>query len=152
MDAAAAAIVSAYTFDLIALSLSRLTAKVAPCRSATRALAVSNLRAFIELRLGDPGLVPSMAAAGAGMSLRYAQALVAEEGTSLARLIQERRLDHCEKTLANPAQRHRTISEISYAWGFADPTHFGRLFKKRFGMTPRDYRRTCLAGYADAGR
>ncbi len=37
-------------------------------------------------------------------------------------------------------QSHRTISEIAYAWGFADQSHFARRFREAFGMTPRDYR------------
>jgi len=145
LEPAAAATVSAYALDLISLSLFRLTEKGKPFRSTARSLAVSNLRAFIDMRLGDPELDPTSVAAGTGISLRYAQALLAEEGTSITRLIQERRLNQCERALANPARRHRTVSEIAFAWGFTDLTHFGRLFKKRFGMTPRDYRSNRLA-------
>ena len=91
---------------------------------------------------------PASAAAGAGISVRYANALLAEEGTSLLRLIQTRRLDQCARSLADPMQRNRTVSEIAFAWGFSDLTHFGRAFKKRFGLPPREYRRHRLAGQA----
>jgi AraC family transcriptional regulator, positive regulator of tynA and feaB len=66
---------------------------------------------------------------------------LAQEGTSVARLIQARRLEQCERALANPMQADRTVGDIAYAWGFSDLTHFGRLFKKRFGTTPSEYRR-----------
>ena len=32
-----------------------------------------------------------------------------------------------------------SIMQVSRESGFADPSYFGRLFKKRFGLTPRDY-------------
>jgi AraC family transcriptional activator of tynA and feaB len=34
------------------------------------------------------------------------------------------------------------ISEIAYAWGFNDLSHFNRAFRARFGMTPREWRHT----------
>ncbi|MFI5356441.1 MAG: helix-turn-helix domain-containing protein [Opitutales bacterium] len=34
----------------------------------------------------------------------------------------------------------RTISEIGYGCGFADPAYFARVFKQHKGMTPQDYR------------
>ena len=34
-----------------------------------------------------------------------------------------------------------TVSEISYALGFQYPQHLSRLFKKRVGCTPNEYRR-----------
>ena len=32
-----------------------------------------------------------------------------------------------------------SIMQVSRESGFTDPSYFGRLFKKRFGLTPRDY-------------
>lgn len=146
IDDAAAAAIARYTLDLIGLSLSATTYGAKPARSAARSLAASNLRAFVDTRLSDPAMDPAMAAAGAGISVRYANALLAEEGTSLNRLIQTRRLDQCTRSLADPAQCRRTVSDIAFGWGFSDLTHFGRLFKKRFGRTPREYRRERLVG------
>jgi AraC family transcriptional regulator, positive regulator of tynA and feaB len=145
IDAPAAITAAAYTLDLIALAVVNLTGGAPRGRSAARSLAASRLRAFIEARLGDPTLGPSSVAAGIGCSVRYAQVLLAESGTSIVRLIQSRRLEQCERALADPAQTHRPVGEIAFAWGFSDLTHFCRLFKKRFGMTPREYRRHCLA-------
>lgn len=35
-----------------------------------------------------------------------------------------------------------SITEISYQCGFTDSTYMGKQFKKAYGITPRDYRRT----------
>lgn len=144
IEDAAAAAVARYTLDLVALALSKTTRSARPTRSAARSLAATNLRAFMDLRLSDPSMDPASAAAGAGISVRYANALLAEEGTSLQRLIQDRRLEQCAQALTNPLQHHRTISDIAFGWGFSDLTHFGRLLKKRYGLPPRNYRRQRL--------
>jgi AraC family transcriptional activator of tynA and feaB len=75
------------------------------------------------------------------MSVRYANDVLARAETSIGRLVQEKRLARCRKALEDPFQEHRTVSEIAYGWGFSDMTHFGRAFKKAYGMLPRDYRR-----------
>jgi AraC-like DNA-binding protein len=90
---------------------------------------------------GSLALDSEIVAAAAGVSVRYANAVLAQEGTSIARLIQERRLARCRRAMEDPSQNHRTISEIAYGWGFSDMTHFGRRFKTAFGLSPRDYRR-----------
>ena len=33
------------------------------------------------------------------------------------------------------------MNEIAYAWGFSDPTHIGRRFKKIYGRLPSEVRR-----------
>ena len=64
-----------------------------------------------------------------------------KQGTSLERLIVSRRLDNCRRALEDPAQSHRAIGEIAYAWGFGNQSHFNRRFKAEFGCSPSDYRR-----------
>ena len=78
------------------------------------------------------------------MSVRHADALLAREGTSIARLIRSWRLARCRRALEDPLQRHRTVGEIAFGWGFSDLTHFGRRFTAAYGMSPGEYRR--LAG------
>jgi AraC family transcriptional activator of tynA and feaB len=75
------------------------------------------------------------------VSVRYANTVFAEEGTSIMRLVWARRLERCRYALEDPSQAHRTVSEIAYGWGFSDRTHFGRSFRAAFGSLPREYRR-----------
>ena len=58
----------------------------------------------------------------------------------VAQLIRETRLQACREALQNPRLRQRTILEIAGDWGFDDPSHFSRLYKLRFGRTPREDR------------
>lgn len=109
--------------------------------SAPRSLAVMRLRSVIEARLADPSLDSDSAARAAGVTTRYGNSLLEAEGTTIARLIRETRLERCRMTLSDPGQDHRTISEIAFAWGFSDLTNFGRLFSATFGMSPREFRR-----------
>jgi AraC-like DNA-binding protein len=133
--------IAEHLLDLAALALAAGTGKDRPPLSSGRALVLLHLRMAIENRLTDDTLDPSTAAAAAGISVRYANALLLQQGTSLERLIVSRRLEHCRRALEDPAQSQRTIGEIAYAWGFSALSHFGRRFKAEFGCSPGDYRR-----------
>jgi hypothetical protein len=52
-------------------------------------VALLNVRAAIESRLSDPTLDAMTVAEAAGVSVRYANALLAEENTSIVRLLGE---------------------------------------------------------------
>ena len=104
-----------------------------------KALVLLNIRAVIEARLTDPALDAQTVADAAGISERYANAALADDEMSIMRLIQARRLARCRYALEDPNQAQRTVSEIAYGWGFSDMTHFGRRFKKAYGILPSDY-------------
>ncbi len=133
--------VAEHVLDLAALALATEAGNGKPALSSGRAVSLLRLRMAIENRLTDPALNPTAAAAAAGISVRYANDLLSQQGTSLERFILSRRLERCRRALEDPRQSHRTISEIAYAWGFADLSHFNRRFKAAFGCSPRDYRR-----------
>ena len=134
------AIVKEQTLDLVAVSLARTMEDHAPRVSSARALALVSVRAAVEARLTDPALDAETVAAAAGISVRYANSVLAQENTSIIRLIQARRLARCRKALEDPLQAHRSVSEIAYGWGFSDMTHFGRRFREAYGLLPSDYR------------
>jgi len=140
MSATAEEAVSNQTLDLIAISLSKSLENHEPRVSSARAIASLNVRASVEMRLADPALDAKTVADAAGLSVRYANAVLADEDTSIMRLVQAKRLARCRSALADPLQAHRTVSEIAYGWGFSDMTHFGRRFKKAYGVLPREYR------------
>ncbi|MBE6597631.1 MAG: AraC family transcriptional regulator [Ruminococcaceae bacterium] len=51
-------------------------------------------------------------------------------------------LNHYRLSLAAEAltETESSIGEISYSVGISDPLYFSKLFKKTYGMTPREYR------------
>jgi AraC family transcriptional activator of tynA and feaB len=128
-----------HALDLIAVSLAKSIECRRPRLSSAKALVLLNVRAVIEARLTDHGLDAQKVADAAGVSVRYANAALADEGMSIMRLIQARRLARCRYALEDPNQSHRTVSEIAYGWGFSDMTHFGRRFKKAYGILPSEY-------------
>jgi AraC-like DNA-binding protein len=140
---AAEEMVREQVLDLVALSVGNAMGKDRTRVSSARAVVLMKVRSAVEARLADPGLDAHAVAVAAGVSLRYANAALAGEGTSIGRLIQSRRLLRCRRALEDPSQVHRTVSEIAYGWGFSDMTHFGRKFKAAFGFLPSEYRKAC---------
>ena len=138
---AATETVKTQTLDLVAVSLAKTREGPRPYLSSARTCALLHVHAAIEARLNDPALEADVIATAAGVSVRYANALLAQEGTSIARLIQSRRLERCHRALKDPRQVHRTVTEIASAWGFVDMTHFGRRFKAAYGVLPSEFRR-----------
>lgn len=140
LDGASGLKVADQLLDLVALALTSEKGRGAAL-SSPRAVALLRLKATVERLLIEPGLKPDQVAAEAGISVRYANSLLAEEHSSIERYIAERRLDRCRIALEDVTQSHRSISEIAFHWGFSDLSHFGRRFKARYGLTPTDYRR-----------
>jgi AraC-like DNA-binding protein len=96
---------------------------------------------YIESHLGDPDLTPMKVAEACKMTPRYLHHLFSEESETVGRYILRRRLEECSRALTSPLQRGRTVTAIAFDYGFNSPTHFGRVFRTRYGMTPREYRR-----------
>jgi AraC-like DNA-binding protein len=94
----------------------------------------------IRRDFADPDLAPGAVAAALGISTRYLQALLAGRGTSFLREVSGARLDRARDLLGDPYEHHVAIAEIAFRCGFLDPGYFARQFRKRFGVSPRDWR------------
>jgi AraC-like DNA-binding protein len=129
-----------HALDLVALSLTKSLSGARPRVSNSKNVILSNVRCVVEARLSDEKLSAETVAAEVGLSVRYANQILSYHDTSIARLIQSRRLERCRLALQDPSQTHRTVSEIAYGWGFSDMTHFGRRFKRAYGVPPKEYR------------
>jgi len=141
LDGQSAQKIADQALDLVALAYSKEGDRNGAALSSARATALLRLKAVVEAGLCDPELRPATVAAAAGVSVRYANTLLSQEGTSLERYIQDRRIERCRSALSDPAHAHRTIGEIAYSWGFSDLSHFGRRFKAEYGFSPSEYRR-----------
>jgi AraC-like DNA-binding protein len=132
-------LVANFMLDLVALSLARAVAAATPRVSSSKAMAILQIRAAVKTRLADPALDVQSIADAVGLSVRYANTILASQDTSIKRLILTERLERCRQALEDPVQSGRSVSEIAFGWGFSDLTHFGRCFKKAYGMSPSDY-------------
>lgn len=130
--------VGSHALDLVAVSLAKTMDSRQPRVSSAKALVLFSIRSVIEARLSDPKLDAQTVADAAGVSVRYANDILAHHDTSILRLIQARRLARCRSALEDPNQSHRSVSEVAYGWGFHDMTHFARRFKKAYGILPSD--------------
>ena len=140
LNGQAAEKIARQALDLIALSLAGNADIKNVTLSARKEIALLRLKAAIEGALCDHTIKPIDAATRAGISVRYANSLLAEEHTSLERYIVLRRLQRCYDALVDPAQLRRTVSDIAYSYGFSNMSHFTRRFKEQFGCLPRDCR------------
>ena len=135
-------VVQNQVLDLTAISVSQIFGTNSRVSDA-RSLALAKIHMAIETRLSEPDLDTEKVAAAAGISIRYANKVLAEYDTSIRRAILDRRLVHCRQALEDSSQSHRTLGDIAFGWGFSDLTHFGRTFKSAYGASPSDYRKSC---------
>ena len=94
---------------------------------------------FSSNKLQNEGL-PSVAycAEALHLSPNYFGDLVKKEtGRSAQEYIQSKVIDVAKERVFD---RSKSVSEIAYELGFKYPQHFTRLFKKKTGVTPNDYR------------
>ncbi len=141
IDASVGSTLADQALDLLTLAFASEAQTGGITLSSRRAAALAMLKGAIEARLYDPELKPAVAAAAAGISVRYANALLAEEGSGLERYIIGQRLERCRRALEDPLHAHRMIGDIAFGWGFSDLSHFIRRFKAEFGCTPGEYRK-----------
>lgn len=122
-------------FDLLAMALRG--ADFDHERRIAPALA-HKVQAIVEARLQDPQFSVVHIARECGLSVRAVQKMFAAMGTTPSAHIQEKRLVRAgEKLLAYP---EATITQIAFDHGFNDSAYFTRCFRRRNGMTPREYR------------
>jgi AraC-like DNA-binding protein len=93
----------------------------------------------IDMRLEGPIRVEDIARS-AGMSERSLQRFFRRQlNRTLRDEIQERRMQRAASLLVLPEW---SVAEVGRRVGIDDPGQFSRLFKKRIGLTPRQFRST----------
>ena len=81
------------------------------------------------------------AAATANLSLRTAQRLATQHGTSLQKLIDEIRLTNAKNFLSSP---EITVETVAQLLGYANARAFRRAFNRWTGLSPKEYRNKIL--------
>ncbi len=111
-----------------------------PADGAPEAALRLRITRYIRDHLADPDLSAARIASVHGISVRHLYAVLSRSGIRLADWIRTRRLAECRRELAGPAGRQRTIAAIGQSWGFVDATHFSKVFKRAYGVSPRAWR------------
>jgi AraC-like DNA-binding protein len=111
--------------------------------SNLRAVAAAHLHAIfnhIASHFSDPELSPSKVAQTMRISTRYLQRLLKTSGTSFTAHVTELRLQHAFALLTAQRKSDVRICDVALQAGFSDISHFNRLFRSRFGDTPKGVR------------
>lgn len=105
-----------------------------------KAARLNAIKTYVARHLADPGLSINAVAQAHRLTLRSVQRLFEQEGTTFSAYLLEQRLERVCQSLADPAQRDRTIGAIASAAGFGDLPHFNHMFRRRYHATPGDMR------------
>lgn len=94
----------------------------------------------IELRFADPTLTPANLAKVLNVSTRTLARSFASRNESVMRRVFDERVRRAAHLLKSPNATCRTTTDIAFACGFNDSSHFGRVFSARMHMTPTQWR------------
>src|SRR5262249_55224452 len=92
--------------------------------------------ALIEERFREPLPVAAGAESVGVHPVHLARTFRRVHQTTVAAYVRQLRIDFARSQLVGPAG----LSEIAYAAGFCDQSHFSRCFKRHTGLTPAEYR------------
>jgi AraC family transcriptional activator of tynA and feaB len=132
------------------LSLTKLTSAFSTSRPHPEvSIRVRRAMDFIEHHLGNPKLSAQSVAERQQVSRRYLDELFSRGGYRIEAWIWERRLARAAEELSCPDALHRTLLQIALDLGFKTPSHFSRAFSNRYGMSPREFRKTRAGALAE---
>lgn len=125
----------------VAGMISAYFAQVSPSEESPEVAAATclSIRQYISQHFNNPRLTPEFLADRFRISRAHLYRLFKPYG-GVSEYIKERRLIWCLAELGKPANKARRIIDIALAAGFTSETHFSRLFRQTFGITPKEAR------------
>jgi AraC-like DNA-binding protein len=123
--------------------LARLRPPLLPAADAARDVVdrILAAEAWAVPRLAQVITLADWARAAGLTPVYFGRAFKRETGLKPMEWLNQRRLQLARQQLANTRQ---SVAEIAEACGFACPFYFSRVFKKHFGHSPINYRKTQL--------
>ena len=134
-----------HAVELLAQALRESWAEQPQPSQAWREALFVRARRLIKLRFGDPALGPEALARELGVSARLLQRIFAEQGETMMKRVMAERIDRAAEMLCAADAAHRSVTDIAFACGFNDSSHFGRVFAAQMAMTPTEWRRRAPA-------
>jgi AraC family transcriptional activator of tynA and feaB len=137
LPALAASAIRNALLELIIGAASGLT-DVSPRRAASDALR-QEIEHWIGERVRAETVSPAEAGAAHGLSVRSLHRLFADAGQTFGGVVRKVRVERAKRDLALTTD---TVQTIAMRWGYADASHFCREFKRHYGITTREFRRS----------
>jgi len=109
-------------------------------RPALIAARVAAMREVIGRRAAEPDLGMAAVAAEIGLSERSGHLMFAAAGLVFSECVTEARLEAIQTWFRDG--RPGPIIDLAFAAGFGDIANFNRVFRRRFGKTPTEMRRS----------
>lgn len=103
------------------------------------------IKAYIVANIRDPDLSIDKIARHFSCSKRNLHKVFRDEGSTLNKFLWSIRLERCRDALRDESLCNRSITEIAYMWGFNNSSHFSRVFRAQFGISPREFRSRSVA-------
>lgn len=100
---------------------------------------LTQIKDYITLNLANPLLSPEYIARNFRISLRYLYNLFENDDATLCQFIMNERLILANKRLLQESST-KSISEIAFDSGFNNVSHFCKIFKKKYNVTPSELR------------
>lgn len=121
-------VVGAFTTEAVAGQ------KLVPAMESVR---LASMRTYIRAHLGSTALTPEHLCRHFGCSRAQLYRMFAPLG-GVSVYIRGARLNRCLEEFTRPGGDRRSIVEVALLWGFSSHSHFCRLFKQAFGISPSD--------------
>jgi len=101
---------------------------------------LDQLMRTLRARFHEADLSPSAVAAVHGICTRSVHYVFARARTTFVERLMELRLGRAHDMLSDPHLLDLPVAEVAVRCGFADPSHFARRFRRRFGQSPLQFR------------
>jgi AraC family transcriptional regulator, positive regulator of tynA and feaB len=140
LSPAASGLFTQFSIDLLSQALEEHGHPRPKPTEAWRAALFQAACRSIALEFGDPALTPDRVASSLHVSARTLARIFAEHDETIMRHVYDERTRRAARLLVDDGAYHRSVTDIAFACGFNDASHFGRVFAARMHMTPSRWR------------
>ncbi|QMU73057.1 helix-turn-helix domain-containing protein [Streptacidiphilus sp. P02-A3a] len=95
---------------------------------------------YLRNHLPERDLTPARVAAAHHISVRQLYTVLARSGICFGDWLRTNRLEASRRELGRPESRTLSVATIAHRWGFANLSHFSRVFRAAYGLTPTEWR------------
>ncbi len=111
-----------------------------PEASPQQPVLFNELMSTLRNRFHESDLSPKIVAGEHGICTRSVHYVFSRARTTFVERLMELRLARAHEILSNTHLYDLPVAEVAARCGFADPSHFARRFRRRFGQSPLQFR------------